>query len=112
MRSPVRRLHIVGGLAVASQFVALLSTAVLGAQYFLSGNAQEKSQTGTASTAAPPAQATPAPITVSLPIDTLATTIPSSTVYLKPVTTTNIDASSNYVAFQGDFVFDETICTF
>ena len=53
-----------------------------------------------------------APVTVSLPIDTLDTTVPASTVVLKPVSTTNIDASLNYVGFQGDFTFDETVLTF
>jgi hypothetical protein len=39
-------------------------------------------------------------------------TVPPSTVFLEPVTTTNIDAGLNYVGFQGDFTFNETICTF
>src|SRR5438045_1734408 len=54
----------------------------------------------------------PAPVTVSLPIDTLDTTVPDTTVVPKPVTTTNIDSSLSYVAFQADFTFDETILTF
>src|SRR5262249_307213 len=73
--------------------------------------APEKSQTQTA----PPAavfQAGPAPVTVSLPIDTLDTAIPSSNVYIRPVTTTNIDGKLRYLAFQGDFTFDETVCSF
>src|ERR1051325_3654744 len=52
------------------------------------------------------------PITVSLPIDTLDTSIPNTTVVPKPVNTTNIDSSLHYVGFQADFNFDETILTF
>src|SRR5438874_2169622 len=52
------------------------------------------------------------PVTVSLPMDTLDTNVPSSTVVLKPVSTSNIDAGLNYVGFQGDFSFDETVLTF
>ena len=51
-------------------------------------------------------------ITVSLPIDTLDNQIPISTVFLKPVTTINIDPSLLYVGFQADFTFNENIITF
>ena len=63
-------------------------------------------------TATPTPTPTPQPITVSLPIDTMDNSVPIATVIFKPVVTTDIDASLNYVAFQGDFTFDETICTF
>src|SRR5205823_10855788 len=53
------------------------------------------------------ASAGPTPITVSLPIDTFDTSVPISTVIIKPVTTTLIDPTTtggiNYVGFQGDF---------
>ena len=55
---------------------------------------------------------TPPPIAVSLPIATLDTSIPGATVINKPVVTTNLDASLNYIGFQGDFTFDETVVTF
>jgi hypothetical protein len=55
---------------------------------------------------------TPAPITVSLPIDTFDTSVPIATVIIKGVGTTNIDASVNYIGFQGDFTFNETVVTF
>jgi hypothetical protein len=55
---------------------------------------------------------TPVPITVSLPVDTLDSSIPISTVFLKPVGTTNIDGGLNYVGFQGDFTFNQTVITF
>src|SRR6476619_7983898 len=45
-------------------------------------------------------QASPAPITVSLPIDSLDVSVPFPTVFIKPVTTTNIDSILNYVGFQ------------
>src|SRR6266446_8984041 len=51
-------------------------------------------------------------ITVSLPIDTMDISVPISTVIIKPVITANIDASLNYVGFQGDFTFDSTVVTF
>src|SRR4029079_8745898 len=43
---------------------------------------------------------------------TLDASVPASTVILEPVVTGNIDSSLNYVAFQGDFTFDETVATF
>src|ERR1044071_9676887 len=51
-------------------------------------------------------------VTVSLPIDTMDTSVPISTVIIKPVLTSNIDPSLNYVGFQGDFTFDSTVFTF
>ena len=53
-----------------------------------------------------------APVTVSLPTDTFDNSVPISTVIVEPVVVTNIDASLNYVGFQGDFSFDETVATF
>jgi hypothetical protein len=53
-----------------------------------------------------------APVTVSLPTATFDTSVPISTVIIEPVVTTNIDAGVNYVGFQGDFTFDETVATF
>src|SRR5438874_7316095 len=53
-----------------------------------------------------------APVTVSLPTDTFDTSVPASTVMIEPVVATNIDAGLNYVGFQGDFTFDETVATF
>ena len=58
------------------------------------------------------ASAGPAPITVSLPTATFDTSVPIATVIIEPVVTTFIDASLNYVGFQGDFTFDETVVTF
>ena len=55
---------------------------------------------------------TPAPVTVSLPTDTFDTSVPIATVIIEPVATTNIDAGLNYVGFQGDFTFDQTVVTF
>src|SRR5215831_13753404 len=52
------------------------------------------------------------PVTVSLPIDTLDTTVPDSMVVPMPVNTTDIDSNLNYVGFQADFNFDETVLTF
>jgi hypothetical protein len=56
---------------------------------------------------------TPTPaITVSLPSDTLDNSVPIATVFSEPVVTTNIDASLEYIGFEGDFTFDETVVTF
>ena len=55
---------------------------------------------------------TPAPVTVSLPIASLDNSVPIATVIIQPVVTTNIDPSLNYIGFQGDFTFDETVVTF
>jgi hypothetical protein len=60
---------------------------------------------------------TPLPgITVSLPVDTMNVSLPASTVYIKPVTTTLIDSTTtggaNLVGFQGDFTFDSSIVGF
>ena len=54
------------------------------------------------------------PITVSLPIDTFDTSVPSATVIIEPVTTTLIDPPRglNYIGFQGDFTFDSAVVTF
>ena len=51
-------------------------------------------------------------VTVSLPIANFDTSVPINTQIIQPVTTTQIDASLNYVGFQGDFTFNETVCTF
>src|SRR5438105_4678920 len=51
-------------------------------------------------------------ITVSLPIDAFDTSGPTSTVIIEPVVTTFIDPSLNYIGFQGDFTFNETVATF
>src|SRR6266436_374662 len=62
---------------------------------------------------AAPTQAT---ITISLPIDTFSTSVPTSTVIIEPVTTTDINSTTtggaNYIGFQGDFTFDEMVVTF
>ena len=55
---------------------------------------------------------TPLPVTVSLPIDTLDTSVPPATVVPKPVSTTDIQTSFDLVGFQGDFTFNETIVSF
>src|SRR5436190_1093984 len=55
---------------------------------------------------------TPPPVTVSLPIDTVDTSVPTGTVIIEPVASSNIDAGLDYVGFQGDFTFDETVATF
>src|SRR6187551_2075464 len=51
-------------------------------------------------------------ITVSLPIDTMDTSVPSSTILIKPVNTTAISAAQNLVGFQGDFTFDSNVVSF
>src|SRR5207248_2563036 len=55
-------------------------------------------------------------ITVTLPIDSFNTSVPSSTVIIEPMTTSLIDPTttngSNYVGFQGDFTFDSSVVTF
>jgi hypothetical protein len=51
-------------------------------------------------------------ITVSLPIATLDPSVPITTIIVEPVFTSNIDSSLNYIAFQGDFTFDETVVSF
>src|SRR5204863_2837827 len=59
---------------------------------------------------------TPLGITVALPVDTMNLSLPASTVYIKPVTTTLIDSTTtggaNLVGFQGDFTFDSSIAGF
>src|SRR5947207_2774346 len=55
---------------------------------------------------------TPTPIPITLPTDTFDASVPASTVIIEPVVTGNIDSSLNYVAFQGDFTFNETVATF
>src|ERR1044071_3349869 len=50
-----------------------------------------------------------APVTMSLPTDAFDTSVPIGTVIIEPVVATNIDAGLNYVGFQGDFTFDETV---
>ena len=54
-------------------------------------------------------------ITVSLPIASFDTSVPSSTIIIQPVTTTLIDNTTteglNYVGFQGDFTFDSAVVT-
>ena len=65
------------------------------------------------SSPSPSPSPTPAPvITVSLPIDNFDTSVPTSTVLFKPVTTTFIDPNLGYVGFQGDFTFDSTVIGF
>ena len=63
---------------------------------------------------APTPTPTPTQLTarVSLPIDTFDNSVAIATVIIKPVVTTNIDPSLNYVGFQGDFTFNETVVTF
>ena len=51
-------------------------------------------------------------ITVSLPIDTMDVSVPIATTIVKPVTTTAISSSLNYIGFQADFVFDQTVINF
>ena len=51
-------------------------------------------------------------ITVSLPIDTMDTSVPISTVIAKPVTCTTVLASQQIIGFQGDFVFDSAVIDF
>ena len=51
-------------------------------------------------------------ITISLPIDTIDTSVPSTTILLKPVNATQINAAQNLVGFQGDFVFDSSVVSF
>ena len=55
-------------------------------------------------------------ITVSLPIASFDTSVPSSTVIIEPVMTTLIDPTTtngiNYIAFQGDFTFDSAVVSF
>ena len=55
---------------------------------------------------------TPAPVTVTLPTASLDNSVPIDDVIAQPVVTTNIAPSFNYVGFQGDFTFDETVVTF
>src|SRR5438105_15124897 len=55
---------------------------------------------------------TPPPVMVSLPIATFDTSVPIGTVIIEPVASSNIDASRNYVGFQGDFTFDQTVVSF
>ena len=49
---------------------------------------------------------------VSLPIGSLSTSVSTSTVVLKPVTTTFIDESLQYTQFESYFSFDSSIITF
>ena len=55
-------------------------------------------------------------ITVILPTATFDTSVPIATVIIQPVTTTLIDPTTtgglDYVGFQGDFTFDETVVKF
>src|SRR5438552_1212339 len=51
-------------------------------------------------------------ITVTLPTVSLDTSVPSSTVIVQSIMTTNIDPSLNYIGFQGDFTFDSSVVTF
>ena len=55
---------------------------------------------------------TPPSITVSLPTGNVTNSVSTNAVILLPVTTTSIDPSLNYIGFQGDFSFDETVITF
>ena len=50
--------------------------------------------------------------TVSLPGANLDTSVPITTVLLLPITTTNLTAAEGYIGFQGDFTYDQTVCTF
>ena len=59
-------------------------------------------------TATPP----PGPLTVSLPVYNLNPVVPIEALIFIPVTTANIDPGLGYIGFQGDFTFDETVCTF
>src|SRR6185295_10213826 len=54
----------------------------------------------------------PQPITVSLPIDSFDTSVPSSTVIIEPVVTTLIHPSLGYMGFQADFTFDSAVVGF
>ena len=92
----------VSPLQIAIPGALLFVSAILFASTFRA--ASDKSQSDTPPAAA--AQGTPAPVTVSLPIDTLDVTAPPSTVFQKPAITTNLNGSLNYVGFQGDFTFD------
>src|SRR5262249_46486585 len=51
-------------------------------------------------------------ISVSLPVDTMDPSVPSSTVLIKPVICSNIDSNLNYVGFQADFTFDSSVVSF
>ena len=54
---------------------------------------------------------TPGPLTVSLPITNLDPSLPISTVNIQPVSTTDV-TGLDYIGFQADFTFNETVCTF
>src|SRR5436189_4191767 len=45
---------------------------------------------------------TPPQVKVSLPVDTMDTSVPLATVIIEPVVTTFIDPGLDYVGFQGD----------
>src|SRR6266446_392060 len=51
-------------------------------------------------------------VAVTLPTDTFDNQVDITTVIIEPVVTTFIDPSLNYIAFQGDFTFDETVVSF
>jgi hypothetical protein len=78
-----------------------LSIAVLSASSILFAASSKAAPTSPEST-----------ITVSLPTADFNPSVPSSTVIIQPVVTTNIDPSLNYVAFQGDFTFDSAVVSF
>src|SRR5450432_3372569 len=51
-------------------------------------------------------------ITVSLPIDSLDTSVPPLPFVVKPVTCTTVNASQQIIGFQGDFLFDSNVIDF
>ena len=55
---------------------------------------------------------TPQPVKVTLPTDSFDTSVASSTVIIKPMITTSIDPSLNYIGFQADFFFDSAVIGF
>src|SRR5438132_1154186 len=66
--------------------------------------------------AAPEGTFTNPNITVSLPVSGMDPLVPPGTLIVMPVTTTLIDsfttAGSNYIGFQGDFLFDSAVISF
>ena len=76
--------------------------------------ADRNANSGTTATPSPAPTATPPPGSayVSLPTADFDPSIPSSTVIIQPVVTTNIDSSSNFIGFQGDFTFDSSVVDF
>jgi subtilisin-like proprotein convertase family protein len=94
---------LAGALQISLSIILISLSVILLATSFMAAPRQEMAR---------PIPDQPAPETVALPTANLDFSLPLNTVFIEPITTTNITAAEGYIGFQGDFTFDQTVCTF